>query len=68
LRRLLLLAMLALAAPLVADDRTAETRRLLELLAGVRLAYLEASRIAAPSWNRSPSSRKPACASPRRGS
>jgi len=42
LRRLVLLAVLALAAPLVADDRTAETRRLLELLAGVRLAYLEA--------------------------
>jgi len=42
LRRLVLLAVLALATPLVADDRTAETRRLLELLAGVRLAYLEA--------------------------
>src|SRR5262249_51635113 len=41
-RRLVLLAVLALAAPLVADDRTVETRRLLELLAGVRLAYLEA--------------------------
>jgi high-affinity iron transporter len=31
-----------LATSAVADDRTADTRRLLELLTGVRLAYLEA--------------------------
>ena len=39
---LVLLAVLVAPSPGGADDRTAETRRLLELLTGVRLAYLEA--------------------------
>jgi mono/diheme cytochrome c family protein len=39
---LLLLVASVLATPTLADDRTADTQRLLELLTGVRLAYLEA--------------------------
>ncbi len=40
---LLLLVMASLlATPALADDRTVDTQRLLELLTGVRLAYLEA--------------------------